>query len=152
LQGLQADCRFVWQDELAIAGLQPLSLQAVQPRRGLIFFTHENQQVARTGQLDASKHLQPRDAESYSSAEKFIYNPSAWVLHYKAGLKAGPVASLRLQADCPNPAAESGHGRASGARQGDAEGKRGKRHQTGHHGSSHAATALKIIYLPAYPA
>jgi RecB family exonuclease len=37
--------------------------------------------------------------ESYSSAEKFIYNPSAWVLQYKAGLKAGPVASLRLQAD-----------------------------------------------------
>jgi hypothetical protein len=55
--------------------------------------------LRRWWKLNASNHLQPRDAESYSSAEKFIYNPSAWVLHYKAGLKAGPVASLRLQAD-----------------------------------------------------
>ena len=52
MQGLQTDCRFVGQDELAVAGLQPLSLQAVQPRRGLILFTHENQQVTRTGQAD----------------------------------------------------------------------------------------------------
>jgi hypothetical protein len=55
--------------------------------------------LRRWWKLDASKHLQPRDAELYSSAEKFIYNPSAWVLHYKVGLKAGPVANLRLQAD-----------------------------------------------------
>jgi hypothetical protein len=55
--------------------------------------------LRRWWKLNVSEHLQPRDAESYSSAEKFIYNPSAWVLHYKAGLKTGPVASLRLQAD-----------------------------------------------------
>ena len=55
--------------------------------------------MRRWWKTDTSEHLQPRDVESYSSAEKFIYNPSAWVLQYKAGLKAGPVASLRLQAD-----------------------------------------------------
>jgi hypothetical protein len=55
--------------------------------------------LRRWWKLNASKHLQPRDVESYSSSEKFIYNPSAWVLHYKAGLKIGPVASLRLQDD-----------------------------------------------------
>ncbi len=55
--------------------------------------------LRRWWRANASEHLQPRDVESYSSAEKFIYNPSAWVLQYKAGLKAGPVASLRLQAD-----------------------------------------------------
>lgn len=43
--------------------------------------------------------LGPRTEESYSSAEKFIYSPYAWVLRYKAGLRAGPVASLRLQDD-----------------------------------------------------
>jgi hypothetical protein len=55
--------------------------------------------LRRWWKTNTSEHLQPRDLESYSSAEKFIYNPSAWVLQYKAGLKAGPVASLRLQAD-----------------------------------------------------
>lgn len=55
--------------------------------------------LRRWWKTNTSEHLQPRDIESYSSAEKFIYDPSAWVLQYKAGLKAGPVASLRLQAD-----------------------------------------------------
>jgi len=55
--------------------------------------------LRRWWKLETSEQLQPRDVESYSSAEKFIYNPSAWVLHYKAGLKAGPVASLRLEDD-----------------------------------------------------
>jgi hypothetical protein len=55
--------------------------------------------LRRWWKANTSEHLQPRDVESYSSAEKFIYDPSAWVLQYKAGLKAGPVASLRLQAD-----------------------------------------------------
>jgi hypothetical protein len=55
--------------------------------------------LRRWWKLNASKHLQARDFESYSSAEKFIYNPSIWVLHYKAALKVGPVASLRLQDD-----------------------------------------------------
>jgi hypothetical protein len=55
--------------------------------------------LRRWWKTNTSEHLQPRDVESYSSAEKFIYDPSAWVLQYKAGLKAGPVASLRLQAD-----------------------------------------------------
>jgi len=55
--------------------------------------------LRRWWKLKSSEHLQPREVESYSSAEKFIYNPSAWVLHYKAGLKVGPIASLRLQAD-----------------------------------------------------
>ncbi|MBI3852566.1 MAG: PD-(D/E)XK nuclease family protein [Verrucomicrobia bacterium] len=55
--------------------------------------------LSRWWKTNTSEHLQPREVESYSSAEKFIYDPSAWVLQYKAGLKAGPVASLRLQAD-----------------------------------------------------
>ena len=49
--------------------------------------------------LKTSLHLGPRSIESYSSAEKFIYSPYAWVLNYKAGLKAGPIASLRLKDD-----------------------------------------------------
>jgi hypothetical protein len=47
--------------------------------------------------LNVTKHLGLRTQESYSSAEKFIFSPYAWVLNYKAGLQAGPIASLRLQ-------------------------------------------------------
>src|SRR6185503_10557569 len=43
--------------------------------------------------------LAPRDQESYSSAEKFIYSPYAWVLCYRARLRAGALASLLLEAD-----------------------------------------------------
>ena len=53
--------------------------------------------MRRWWKLDVAKHLGPRNQESYSSAEKFIHSPYAWVLNYKAGLRAGPIASLRLQ-------------------------------------------------------
>jgi hypothetical protein len=49
--------------------------------------------------LKTSRHLGPRDEESYSSADKFIYSPYAWVLRYKANLHTGPMASLRLEDD-----------------------------------------------------
>jgi RecB family exonuclease len=55
--------------------------------------------VRRWWKLRTSRHLGPRDQESYSSAEKFIYSPYAWVFRYKAGLQAGPMAGLRLQDD-----------------------------------------------------
>lgn len=53
--------------------------------------------LMRWWKLSVTKHLGPRTQESYSSAEKFIYSPYAWVLNYKAGLQPGPIASLRLQ-------------------------------------------------------
>jgi RecB family exonuclease len=44
-----------------------------------------------------NRPLDPRDRESYTSLEKFIYSPYAWVLRYKAKLKAGPLATVRLE-------------------------------------------------------
>jgi hypothetical protein len=53
--------------------------------------------LKRWWKLNSTRHLGPRALESYSSAEKFIYSPYAWVLNYKAGLQPGPIASLRLR-------------------------------------------------------
>ena len=53
--------------------------------------------LRRWWKLDVTKYLGPRTQESYSSAEKFVHSPYAWVLSYKAGLQSGPIASLRLQ-------------------------------------------------------
>lgn len=47
--------------------------------------------------LEPSQYLGPRMEESYSSEEKFIYSPYAWVFRYKAGLQPGPIASLRMR-------------------------------------------------------
>jgi hypothetical protein len=52
--------------------------------------------LRRWWKLPSGNSLEPRTQESYSSAEKFIYSPYAWVLRYKARLQAGPVASLRV--------------------------------------------------------
>jgi hypothetical protein len=71
--------------------VDPFRLTAVE-RRPLL-------SVRRWWELHTSRHLAPRDQESYSSAEKFIYSPYAWVFRYKAHLQAGPMASLRLQDD-----------------------------------------------------
>jgi RecB family exonuclease len=55
--------------------------------------------LKRWWRLPNPRLLGERVEESYSSAEKFIYSPYAWVLRYKAGLRAGPMASLRPQED-----------------------------------------------------
>lgn len=55
--------------------------------------------MRRWWKLNPSAQLPVRELESYSSCAKFIYDPCAWVLQYKAGLKSGPVAGLRLQDD-----------------------------------------------------
>ena len=43
--------------------------------------------------------LTPRPSESFSSLNKFIYSPWDWVLKYKARLKSGNVADLRIMDD-----------------------------------------------------
>ena len=40
--------------------------------------------------------LLPREEESYSSLEKFVYGPHEWVLRYPARLKPGPLSEMRL--------------------------------------------------------
>jgi hypothetical protein len=55
--------------------------------------------LRRWWKLSSGVRLAPRDRESYSSLEKFIYSPYAWVLQYKAGLEAGQLAGLRFQPD-----------------------------------------------------
>ena len=52
------------------------------PRRGL-------PGIRRWWKLSSGQHLDSRDLESFSSAQKFIFNPSAWVLRYKAKLRTG---------------------------------------------------------------
>ena len=52
------------------------------PRRGL-------PGIRRWWKLRSGQHLDSRDLESFSSAQKFIFNPSAWVLRYKAKLRTG---------------------------------------------------------------
>lgn len=56
-------------------------------------------QLQRWWKLSCGRHLSTRDKESYSSLEKFIYSPYAWVLSYKARLRAGPLSSVRPQND-----------------------------------------------------
>jgi ATP-dependent helicase/nuclease subunit B len=48
-------------------------------------------EVKRWWKLATRPLLRPNDVESFTSADKFISNPSAWVLRYKAQLKAGRV-------------------------------------------------------------
>lgn len=55
--------------------------------------------LRRWWKLSSGTQLGNRELESYTSAEKFIYSPYAWVLRYKAGLKAGPASELRLLDD-----------------------------------------------------
>lgn len=55
--------------------------------------------LRRWWKLSSGVRLAPRDRESYSSLDKFIYSPYAWVLRYKARLEAGQLAGLRLQSD-----------------------------------------------------
>jgi PD-(D/E)XK nuclease superfamily len=45
--------------------------------------------IRRWWKLPNGQHLRARDLESFTSAEKFIFNPSAWVLRYNAQLRAG---------------------------------------------------------------
>ncbi|MBM4094581.1 MAG: PD-(D/E)XK nuclease family protein, partial [Planctomycetes bacterium] len=56
-------------------------------------------QLRRWWKLPSGRHLAGRDLESFSSLEKFIYSPYAWVLQHKAHLRAGPLSNLRLQPD-----------------------------------------------------
>lgn len=49
--------------------------------------------------LSDGKLLSTQGKESYSSLEKFIYKPFAWVLNYPAKLQRGPVTSLKLRPD-----------------------------------------------------
>ncbi|MDB6028331.1 MAG: hypothetical protein JWM68_4554 [Verrucomicrobiales bacterium] len=49
--------------------------------------------------LRVGKSLEGRQTESFSSAEKFIYSPYAWVLDYKAALRPGVLSQFRMQND-----------------------------------------------------
>lgn len=44
-------------------------------------------------------HFSSRLAESFSSAEKFIYSPYAWVLDYKAALRPGVLSQFRMRSE-----------------------------------------------------
>lgn len=61
---------------------------------------HVPVQVARRWwRLKDGKHFGVRPAESFSSAEKFIYSPYAWVLDYKAVLRPGVLSQFRLRSE-----------------------------------------------------
>jgi hypothetical protein len=49
--------------------------------------------------LKDGTHFGPRSAESFSSAEKFIYSPYSWVLDYKAVLRPGVLSQFRMQSE-----------------------------------------------------
>jgi hypothetical protein len=49
--------------------------------------------------LKDGKHFGIRAAESFSSAEKFIYSPYAWVLDYKAVLRPGALSQFRMRSE-----------------------------------------------------
>jgi hypothetical protein len=49
--------------------------------------------------LKDGKHFGIRAAESFSSSEKFIYSPYAWVLDYKAVLRPGVLSQFRMRSD-----------------------------------------------------
>jgi len=52
--------------------------------------------IRRWWKLASGENLPPRSEESYSSLEKFIYSPYAWVLQYQARLRAGPLTKSRF--------------------------------------------------------
>lgn len=56
-------------------------------------------QPRRWWKLSSGRLLAARDRESYSSLEKLIYSPYAWVLRYHARIQPGPVPSMRPQSD-----------------------------------------------------
>jgi PD-(D/E)XK nuclease superfamily len=60
------------------------------------FSTRKLPKVQRWWKLPAGQHLCPRDFESFSSAEKFIFSPYAWVLKYKARLESGLLFANRI--------------------------------------------------------
>jgi PD-(D/E)XK nuclease superfamily len=52
--------------------------------------------IRRWWKLSGGQHLNSRDRESFSSSEKFIFNPTAWVLRYKAKLWNGRLLGADL--------------------------------------------------------
>jgi len=66
--------------ELGIAQC-PLSPRSLHPK-------------VRWWQLQESTTLPQRDAESFSSLDKYIHSPYQWLLHYAAGVRPGSLASV----------------------------------------------------------
>jgi hypothetical protein len=52
--------------------------------------------IRRWWKLSGGQYLNSRDRESFSSSEKFIFNPTAWVLRYKAKLWNGRLLGTDL--------------------------------------------------------
>ena len=55
--------------------------------------------LRRWWRLDCGARLGAREIESFTSLEKFVYQPFSWVLKYKAGLRAGAVSKNQLLGD-----------------------------------------------------
>jgi hypothetical protein len=55
--------------------------------------------IRRWWRLSSGQYLDPRDRESFSSSENFIFNPTAWVLEYKAKLRKGCLFGNDLTCD-----------------------------------------------------
>jgi RecB family exonuclease len=55
--------------------------------------------IRRWWKLSGGQYLDPRDRESFSSAKKFVFNPTAWVLEYKAKLRNGRLFGNDLTCD-----------------------------------------------------
>jgi ATP-dependent helicase/nuclease subunit B len=55
------------------------------------------QPLRRWWKLPSGDLLKPRDEESYTSLEKFIYSPYAWVLSHKAQLQPGRVTKYKVE-------------------------------------------------------
>jgi hypothetical protein len=88
--------------QAAVKGKLPkIDLDAALQRKqvfGAEMMGHASLPVARRWwKLKDGKHLGLRAAESFSSAEKFIYSPYAWVLDYKAVLRPGVLTQFRMQ-------------------------------------------------------
>lgn len=52
--------------------------------------------IRRWWKLDNSRHLGPKESESFTSAEKFIFSPYYWVLYYKAKIRPGVLFKNRI--------------------------------------------------------
>jgi ATP-dependent helicase/nuclease subunit B len=57
-------------------------------------------EIRRWWKLNDGQHLGPRDFESFTSAKLLIFNPSAWVLQYKAQLRSGRLFRNKVTSGC----------------------------------------------------
>jgi hypothetical protein len=80
--------------DAALEAGQPSPHLAIEPLP-----TRPLPRLRRWWKLPDGDKLGPRREESFSSSDKFIFSPYAWVLDYKAKLRPGTIANVRLTDD-----------------------------------------------------